>query len=99
MKLLMCAMYDSKIEAFNRPVFFRTRGEAMRSFIDACGREKEFVAHPEDYTFFEIGVFDDENGHLLNYDNKVVVMTATDAARINNREKAPVVVDVSRDQV
>lgn len=56
------AVHDSAVGAYNQPLFFRSRGEAVRAFQDACGKESNFVAHPADYSFFRIGQFDDQTG-------------------------------------
>lgn len=60
MKLEIYAVHDAAVGAFNRPLFFRSRGEAIRSFADAVGvPENGFVKAPQDYTFYHIGDFDD----------------------------------------
>lgn len=65
MKLRAYAVYDSKAEAYLRPFFAGTRGQAVRSFSDAINDPlHEMAKHAEDYTLFEIGAFDDEKGVL-----------------------------------
>lgn len=65
MKLLAFAVYDSKAEAYLRPFFSATRGQAMRSFGDACNDSAhEFHKHAADYTLFYIGAFNEESGML-----------------------------------
>lgn len=57
------SVYDAKTETFNRPFFFLTNGEALRSWSDTVNDDKTiFYKHPEDYTLFELGSFDDNNG-------------------------------------
>lgn len=59
MKLAMFSVYDSAAEAYLQPFFMRTRGEAVRAFIDAVnGGQEAFTAHPGDYTLFYLGTFD-----------------------------------------
>lgn len=69
----MYALYDSKAEAFNTPRFYRTRGEAIRSFSDACNDPQGMIfAHPGDYSFFFLGTYDDQNAafnHLAAPEN------------------------------
>lgn len=63
MKLLMCAIFDSQVKAFTPPFYSRTKSEAMRSFADAVGKsDSPFCNHPNDYTLFYIGEFDDNSG-------------------------------------
>lgn len=56
MKLVVCAIFDTKVGAFATPFFCRTKTEAMRSFEDACNDDKlPFKAHPGDYRLFVFG--------------------------------------------
>lgn len=66
MKLIMCSIRDQKAEAWLNPMFFLARGQAVRSFSDAVnGREGDIAKHPEDYTLFEIGSFDQTTGEVM----------------------------------
>lgn len=61
------AVFDKKIEAFDKPMWFRSRGEAIRAFSDAVQDDKSpFANHPEDFAFAYICQFDDSNG-LVQY--------------------------------
>lgn len=63
MKLEMFAVRDNAVGAFNRPLFFRSRGEAVRSFSDAVADEKNgFLRHAEHYDFWLLGYFEDSDG-------------------------------------
>lgn len=62
--LLFFAVYDKKVEAFDKPLVFRSKGEAMRAFIDACEKDENFKAHPEDFAFAFVGRYDDVAGHI-----------------------------------
>lgn len=75
MQLRAFAVHDAKAESFIQPMFFLTRGQAMRAFLDALEDEKhEFHKHAEDYTLFEIGVFDQASGMLTPLGNGIVSM-------------------------
>ena len=64
---IVTAIYDSKCEAYSAPSLFKTRGEAMRAWIEAVKDEKSpMFKHPEDYTMFEIGTYDEEKGVFNN---------------------------------
>lgn len=56
-------VYDVMAGAYLPPFFLRTDGEAKRAFED-CIRapEHRFNAHPEQYTLFFHGEYDDESG-------------------------------------
>lgn len=57
---------DAKAEAFERPWVARTRGEAIRSFSEACNdKQHPYGKYPEDFGLFEIGEFDSESGKLI----------------------------------
>jgi len=66
MKLKAFAVYDVKTGAYMRPFFSPARGMAVREFGDiAIDKSHPIGKHPEDYSLFEIGSFDDQNGMLV----------------------------------
>ena len=72
-------VYDSKVEAFNTPFYFRTKGEAIRAFASTVNDSSSSLsAHPEDYTLFEIGSYDDSNASLDLHSAPVSVVTAVE---------------------
>lgn len=63
MQLLCFSVYDKAVHAFITPFFSRAKGEALRSFMEACQDEKhQFFRHAADYTLFFVGEFDDNSG-------------------------------------
>lgn len=89
MKLLMCAVMDAKSGVMSQPQCFRTKGEALRSWLDALGDSRSnFCKHPEDYTFCQIGWFDDENGNVSSDVKPLMTavesMAALSAAKSNS---------------
>jgi len=65
MKMLVFAVYDAAAEAFLAPLFFDTKGQALRVFSDACNNEEhQFSRHAEDYTMFHIGFYEPGKGLL-----------------------------------
>lgn len=62
MRLFCYSIFDLKASVFNTPFFFRSRGEAVRAFIDLANDNKSSISrHPEDYSLFEIGSWDDQS--------------------------------------
>jgi len=66
MKLLVMTLFDAAAEVYLRPFFVTARGEGIRMFSDLvadaehpCGR------HPEHYTLFVVGEYDQSKGELL----------------------------------
>ncbi|AXL15295.1 nonstructural protein [Microviridae sp.] len=67
MILKIFAVYDSKVEGFANPFYAVTRGQAVRMFQDSLDDERSpFSKHPEDYSLFFLGQFNDANGVLDN---------------------------------
>lgn len=65
MNLKAFSVYDSKAEAYMQPFFMKTKGEALRAFMDTVGDSNHpFHRHAEDYTLFYLGEFDDSNGEF-----------------------------------
>lgn len=65
MKQIVCAVYDRQAECFGRPVFTAAIGLAVRSFTDEVNRPSQdnpMWLHPDDYTLYQIGVYDDQEG-------------------------------------
>lgn len=79
MKQHVLAIYDSKAEMFNQPMFFKAKGEGIRAFSDECNRKDSPICHhPEDYTLFDIGSYDVETGLLTPLTTPTSLGLATD---------------------
>lgn len=66
MKNQIFSVYDSKAGFFGIPVFFRSKGEAVRAFTDlSCDEKTEVGKHPEDFTLFHLAEFDSETGKFI----------------------------------
>lgn len=65
MKYKIYTVYDSKVEAYLQPFFLRANGEALRAFVElANDKSKSVGQNPEDFTLFEIGVYDDTSAQF-----------------------------------
>ena len=54
------SVFDSKAELYLTPFFMKTKGEAVRGFEDVANDKNSAIGrHPEDYTLFELGEYDD----------------------------------------
>lgn len=63
----MFTVYDSKLEAYLQPFFMASKGQAIRAFTDSVNdTTTQFNKHPEDFTLFEIGEYDDSKGQVSN---------------------------------
>lgn len=63
MKKVICSIQDKVAAAWLPPMFFQSKGQALRSFVDVVNdQSSEFFKHPEDYVLFLIGDFDERTG-------------------------------------
>lgn len=90
MKLNTYTIYDTASGAYSRPFFAKSDGEAQRSFQDiANDKEHPIGAHPEDYSLFRIGIFDDQNAKIIS-ENPECLSTALEmVALAKNKPSAP----------
>lgn len=66
MKTSIFSVFDSKLAVYNTPFFMQREQAAIRSFTDAVNDPQTTLnKHPEDYTLFHIGDFDDDTGELI----------------------------------
>lgn len=62
------AIYDSKQELYSDLIPFVSKGEAIRWFSDQANSDKSKIGHhPEDYTLFMFGEYDDTTCVVLKY--------------------------------
>lgn len=79
MKLKVCAVHDSALDAFMRPLFVPSVAMAARAFTDEVKRpESEMHRHPSDYILYEVGEFDEESGRFSNLDAPRMVVRGVD---------------------
>jgi len=76
MKLHMFSVYDKKAAAFLPPFFLPTTAMAQRVFKDCVqDAEHQFGKHPEDYTLYFCGAFDDANGVMESMTEPQLVLS------------------------
>lgn len=77
MQLLCFTVFDKAVKAFVTPFFCRAKGEALRSFMEACQDEKhQFARYASDYTLFFVGEFDDNTGVFSPLSDPVRLVSA-----------------------
>lgn len=65
MLLSVVVIRDSAADAFMRPFYVVSEGQAIRSFQDEVNRKSDdniMNSHPEDFELFLLGSFDDNDG-------------------------------------
>ena len=63
MLLIALSIFDEKAAFYSPPFYCKTVNEGARSFSDALHSQGSALsAHPEDYSLYTIGSFDDNSG-------------------------------------
>lgn len=76
-KLQIFAVYDKKSVAYANPFFYHQKGQALRAFEDAVNDPQSPLSkHPEDFSIFHIGQWDDATGVITPLPNPVPVEEA-----------------------
>lgn len=71
MRLNVYTIFDVASGMYMRPFFMQSDGQATRAFKDiATDADHEIGKHPEDYSLFRIGIFDDNKGTLSPEDKE-----------------------------
>lgn len=74
------APFDSKLQVWMQPMFFLHPGQAERMWRElALDGQSILSKHPNDFTLFQIGEFDDATGVLTPFVPPVQFMTASAA--------------------
>lgn len=70
--MMLYSVHDRKAEAFSIVMCFPARGSAMRHFQDQVNDpQSNLNKHAEDYTLYEIGVWDESVGKLVALEEAV----------------------------
>ena len=71
MRLNVYTIFDTASGAYMRPFYMQADNAAIRSFKDlAVAADHEIGKHPEDYSLWRIGTFDDNKGMLVPEDRE-----------------------------
>lgn len=67
MKLCVMALYDGKVRAFSAPFFSPSEEAGVRAVLDQArgGGNETLNRHPEDFTIYRLGIYDDADGALV----------------------------------
>lgn len=64
--MLVFAVYDSAASYYAPPFCQRSKGEAIRSFTMGAKDPQTVISkHPDQFTLFEIGVYDEQKGEMI----------------------------------
>ena len=66
MRLFLYVVFDSASGVYDRPWVGQSDGGALRAFGDiACDAEHPIGKHPECYSLFRLGEYDDNTGIIV----------------------------------
>jgi len=71
MQMQIVAIHDRAADAFGRPIFVNSLGQAIRSFQDEINRpgdNNEMNKHPDDFDLYHLGLYDDNTGRMISLD-------------------------------
>ena len=86
MRLNVYTIFDSAAGAYMRPFFMQSDGQALRSFTDiATDKDHEIGKHPEDYSLYRIGTYDDNVGRLVPEDKECLATAEEVVSASRNR--------------
>lgn len=90
------AVRDDKAAAYLLPFFQLTTGMAIRSFSDRCNDITHgFCQHPEDYTLWQLGDYDDETGLISPHPVPLLVRQGVQCKTQTELEQAPLLREAS----
>jgi len=99
MKLNIYSIYDTAAALYLRPLFAQSDGEAIRAFSDAVlNKDTEYGKHPEDYSLFRGGIFDDNTFALTNEDKACLLtglMAVANSRKINTNNVEQMDLDIA----
>lgn len=79
MKLQVFTVFDSKASAYFPPFYEKTKGSAIRAFTDSVNTaDHTFNKHPEDYTLFELGSYEDETASFHLHKSPIAIGKANE---------------------
>lgn len=77
MQMQAYAVYDRKAESYAQPFFAPNHAVAIRNFEGAVrSGNSQLSTHPEDFSLWHLGEYDDEQGRFQNLQNPSQLLTA-----------------------
>lgn len=74
---------DAKAQCYGMPMVLKSSGEAVRSFTDVANDKGSTIGkHPEDFSLFEIGEYDERSGQISTYPAQISLGKAIDFVNV-----------------
>lgn len=84
---ILYSIYDSKAGIYNKPFYLLNNAVAMRTAIDLLSDPNTDVGrHPEDFTLFKIGTYDDNTGQVAQLSTLEPVIRFHELAALQNQD-------------
>lgn len=88
MKIGIFAVFDFKTTSYMTPFFAQTSPQAERMFQDVCRQQDhQFHNHPDDFTLFKLGEYDDTTGAITGNGIPESLVTAFHFHHMSNRKE------------
>lgn len=78
------SVFDSKSETFTPPTYGITEAEVVRGFSDLLQQDNAMSRHPEDFTLFHIGEYEDDTAQFTSIPPRSVVTAISLKAALDN---------------
>lgn len=75
---------DEKVQSYGMPFCCATQAEAVRMVGDALTTDTIFARHPNDFTLYNVGSFDEISGQIVPVDSPIYVLKLSDLMEVNN---------------
>lgn len=78
------SVHDCKTEAYLPPIFFRTKGEAVRAFDKTCqDPQSQFHEYASDFTLVELGLWDETTANFQLHQSPIILHNASEFVKQN----------------
>lgn len=85
MKQNIYSTFDTAAGIYSSPLFANSDGEIMRAFTDLVQNADHPIGqHPEDYSLFRMGTYDNINGEFNNENNECLTTGLEALSRAKN---------------
>lgn len=72
-------VYDSQCEFYSAPFLAQSKGEALRSFMEAANDDKTYIGrYPAAHTLFELGTYDNLGASYVLHSTPLVIGLASE---------------------
>lgn len=70
---------DEKSNSYGLPILYKTRGLFIRDIQDELMKGQTIWSkHPQDFSVFEVGEYDEQSGLIINYETKNCIGLVSD---------------------